>query len=629
MCGIAGIFNTSGVDTEGQLKKTRQMAEAMAHRGPDDQGIEMISHSLPSLTFGHRRLSIIDTSSAGHQPMFDSETGNWITYNGEIYNFRELRGELRKEGVTFNSKTDTEVILKAYQVWGMDFVKKLRGIFAFSIWDEHEKALILVRDHMGVKPLYYWEDDSNLLFASEVRALLASGLVQRKLDYNGLRSYMAYGSVQEPYTLIKGVQSIQPGHFMVIKDGDKKLTRYWQLPEQKDRGKIELDDLLIQIGDHLKDAVKSQLIADVPLGAFLSGGIDSTAIASLMQNSDMGEVKTFSIVFDEKTHDEREFSRLAARHIGSKHTELNLRGEDVKKMLQEGLNAFDQPSMDGLNTYFVSKITKEAGLTVALSGVGGDELFGGYNNYSVPLKAENWGKYVSVMPLLMRTPIGRMLSGMPFNEKMRKFADLMVTKQHPYFLSRQLFSKNQTHDLLKTDIFDASSHWEPERFYELEKQTAHYDPVNRASAMELQTYMLSTLLRDTDQMSMAHALEVRVPLIDHKLVDFMFSLPGEIKVNKKTPKPMLTRSLNGSIPKDCVYRPKKGFELPFASWFSESLNEQLEDSFNGQSEDEAWPFQAESLTRILQDYHRGLLSWSRIWTIFMVRHWLKTNKVKG
>ncbi|MEX0929744.1 MAG: asparagine synthase (glutamine-hydrolyzing) [Balneolales bacterium] len=628
MCGISGIFSLSHFGIEDQLHKTGLMSEAQAHRGPDDEGTAIISREAPGLTFGHRRLSIIDTSPAGHQPMRESATGNWIIFNGEIYNYRELRDDLIKQGIAFSTQTDTEVILKAYRVWGVDCVRQFRGIFAFALWDENDKALILARDHMGVKPLYFWEnEDKTLVFASEVRALLASGMVPGILDYKALRSYLAYGSVQEPYTLVKGVVSLPPGHVMVCKDGEKKAHRYWEIPAQKKRQKMDVGDLLVQIGAQLKDSVKSQLIADVPLGAFLSGGIDSTAIAALMRDAALGEVKTFSIVFDEKSHDERTYSRMAAKHIGSSHTELNLRGEDVRDMLEKSLYAFDQPSMDGLNTYFVSKITKEAGLTVALSGVGGDELFAGYNGFTIPLMAENWGRYVSVMPLLLRTPIGRILSGMPVNERVRRFADLLVTKRHPYFLARQVFSQSQSRGLLNADIYERSDQWEPGTFSQLEKQTSKFDPVNRASAMELQTYMLSTLLRDTDQMSMAHALEVRVPLIDHKLVEFMFSLPGEIKINKKIPKPMLTRSLNGSIPDGCVFRPKKGFELPFASWFRESLSGQLTDSFNGQSEEEAWPFQAAALENTYRSYQKGLINWSRIWTIFVLRHWLKTHNI--
>lgn len=629
MCGIAGIFNTNHLPLEEQLQRTNLITKALAHRGPDDSGLEVISRRAPGLTFGHTRLSVIDTSAAGHQPMRDNDTGNWITYNGEIYNFKELRKELSGIGVSFLSNSDTEVILKAYQVWGIECIAKFRGIFAFALWDEVEKSLTLARDHLGVKPLYFWEDNNSLIFSSEVRALLASEMVPRKLDYNALRSYLAYGSVQEPYTLIKGINSLPAAHFLVIKGGEKTLSRYWEIPGNAEQNQADIEELLHQIGAQLKNSVKSQLTADVPLGAFLSGGIDSTAIAALMRESALGEVKTFSIVFDEKTHDERKYSRLAAKHIGSDHTELNLSGDDVRSMLPVGLTAFDQPSIDGLNTYFVSKITKEAGLTVALSGVGGDELFGGYSNYSVPLKAENWGKYVSVMPLLLRTPLGKILSEIPVNEKIRRFADLLVTKRHPYFLARQVFSKNQSRTLLNAGIYESSENWIPNIFMELEDQTRNFDPVNRASALELQTYMLSTLLRDTDQMSMAHALEVRVPLIDHKLVEFMFSLPGEIKVNKQIPKPMLTRSLNGSIPDDCIFRPKKGFELPFSTWFRESLNEQLENAFNGQNEDSAWPFRPEALSEIWRNYQKGMINWSRIWAIFVLRHWLRMHGVKS
>lgn len=625
MCGIAGIISKKYDPNELQAY-CYKMTEAQRHRGPDDHGINMIMSNDPTVVFGHTRLAIIDLSSKGRQPMHDQQTGNWIVFNGEIYNFKQLRIELEATGQNFLTKTDTEVILKAYNVWGNDFLKKLRGIFAFAIWNHKKKVLFLCRDPLGVKPLYYWQNNSIIIFASEVRALLTCSFVPQDLNYKGLKSYLAYGSVQDPYTLIDGVESLLPGHFLIWNNGVSKKYRYWKLPSQEQILKHPPENVLVQTAQCLRNAVGSQMISDVPIGAFLSGGIDSVAIAALMQCANKGHVKTFSIVFNEKEYDERTFSRLAAQYIGTDHTELELRAEMVRDNLSKALAAFDQPSLDGLNTYFVSKVVKEAGLTVALSGVGGDELFGGYDGYKKSLLVEHWNNRIKIIPHFLRKKLSKLLYGLDNSERIRKIAALLNMQNHPYFVSRRLFSEVQIQGLLNKNIPDILS-WEPETFKCIEEETKEYDPINRASAFELQTYMLSTLLRDTDQMSMAHALEVRVPLIDHLLVEFIFTLPGYCKLDAKYPKPLLTRSLETAIPHDCVFRPKRGFELPFAAWFHEGLDKEMTENFSDSGKNSIWPFEQKTITNIWQQFKQGYVSWSRVWAIFVLRNWLKQQGI--
>ena len=618
MCGIAGVLCS---DFIGEAA-VQAMNEVMAHRGPDDEGIQRLLTSAGAVVLGHRRLAIIDLSPSGHQPMEDRDSRNWITYNGEIYNFQDLRKQLEGMGQAFRTKTDTEVILKAYATWGEDCLKHLRGIFAFGIWDEKRQTLFLTRDQLGVKPLYYFKGKDCFIFASEVRALLASGLVPRKLDINGLYSYLTYGSPQDPYTLIEDVKSLLPGHFLEWKMGEIKIHRYWQFPTPETVRSDVPKDVYSQIAEQLADAVKIELISDVPLGAFLSGGIDSTVIAVLMRKTSIVPVKTISIVFDEAKYDERKYSRHAAEYIGTDHTELELRGETVRNDLPEALAAYDQPSIDGLNTYFVSKVTKEAGLTVALSGVGGDELFGGYDGYRKSLFAERWGKPIQAIASLVPVNLQSLLKGLNGSERVRKGIALLTMKRHPYFISRRLFSDWQIERLLHKDI-SRTSLWEPDTFERIESEAKGYDPINRASAFELQTYMLSTLLRDTDQMSMAHALEVRVPLIDHKLVEFLFTLPGHIKVDKGVPKPLLTKTLGDSIPQECIFRPKQGFELPFDIWLRECLQKEMTEEFLNTKKDKAWPLEQNALSEIWQEFQRGKLNWSRVWAIIALKHWLK------
>lgn len=625
MCGIAGLVSV-GRQAESELFRVEAAVYSQRHRGPDDSGLEIVNNSAPAVILGHRRLAIIDLSRAGRQPMRDEETGNWITFNGEIYNFRQLRHDLRSAGVNFRTETDTEVILRAFATWGDASINRLRGIFAFGLWDAARQRLLLVRDQLGVKPLYYWSDGGDLMFASEVRALLTTELVPRHLDVSGLRSYLAFGSVQEPLTLIRGVRSLLPGHFLTWKNGKTESHKYWQLPEARAVGtqSIGTSSVSSSVAEVLQESVKLQMVSDVPLGAFLSGGIDSTAVAALMQQAAARQVRTFAVVFDETEYDEREYSRLAAARIGTRHTELPLTGKTVLHELPRALEAFDQPSVDGLNTYFVSKVTKEAGLTVALSGVGGDELFGGYDGFSKALMLMRWGRRAQRLPLGLRRMMQTLLSVSAENEARRKAVDVLDHKIHPYFVSRQLFSGVQARRLLKPDLYCTSTAWPNPRFDDLVEATREFDDINRVSAFELQTYMLSTLLRDTDQMSMAHALEVRVPLLDHKLVELMFTVPGQAKLDSGVPKPLLTNAVRALIPDECIFRPKRGFTLPFERWLRTSLLEPIERAFVEGSSD---VFVSRSLEQLFRSFRQRRLSWSRIWGVFVLNDWLARHRI--
>lgn len=621
MCGIAGIVQSDTHEVD--LSACFAMTKAMSHRGPDDEGVEKISAD-PAVCFGHRRLAVIDLSVAGHQPMQDPETGNWITFNGEIYNFADLRSDIKNRGQCFHTATDTEVILKAYSVWGRDCVKLLRGIFAFGIWDADRRSLLLARDQLGVKPLYIWRREGVLIFSSEVRAILATGMVARRLDPKGLHSYLAYGSVQEPFSLICGVRSLPPGSFLLYANGRKRIEKFWQIPEAVNGGiPIDIEE---QTACRLADAVGSQLVSDAPLGAFLSGGIDSTAIAALMSRAATTPVRTFSLVFRESRYDERRWSQLASRHIGAEHTQIELSGESVRSRLSAALNAFDQPSVDGLNTYFISGAVRTAGLTVALSGVGGDELFGGYDGYRKALLAERFHTAARSIPGMARRGISHLLASHARSEPLRKAAELLTTVRFPYFITRRLFSEHQVRQLV-TPEFTAPGSWEEEAFGEIETVTAGFDPINRASALELRTFMLSTLLRDTDQMSMANSLEVRAPLIDPRLVEFCFTLPGFCKLAGRHPKPLLTSSLAGLLPAECVNRSKKGFELPFEVWLRDALQPEMRSLFHEAGFCLPCPFQLHALRSIWKQFQNRLLNWSRIWALFVLRFWLQLHRV--
>lgn len=619
MCGIAGIYTiTNSSTTEARGKK---MVNALYHRGPDDNGVLVLSDK-PFVVVGQTRLSIIDLRPEARQPMIDPNTGNVIVFNGEIYNFQEIRKELENNGYRFISRSDTEVILYAYSEWGENCVKKLRGIFAFAIWDKKEKYLFIARDQMGVKPLYYYKMQSGqFFFASEVRALLAVD-VPRVISKEGLASFMNYGSVQEPFTMIENVFSLPPAHFMSIKDGKIKFTRYWS-PDLANQisNETSQEEVNENITGMLRDSVFSQMVSDVPLGAFLSGGIDSSAIVSLMRQSfPDADLRTFAIVFDQSEYDERIYSRMVSEQNHTRHTELELTGEMVKQYLKDALDSFDQPSMDGLNTWFVSKLVKESGITVALSGVGGDEFFVGYSGFSKALLLEKWKQRMSVIPSFLGTCMERVA----FNERLRKVSGLITSPNPSYFGNRRVFTDWQIQGLLNKKYLLPYQDWFIRSYGEI-CEYSFVDEISRISFFESQSYMLSTLLRDTYQMSMAHSLEVRVPLVDHRIAEYLWQLPEKFKMSSDIPKALLVNAAGQGLPDACVFRKKQGFVFPFDKYFKEELGDELVTFFCSSSSS---LFNSKGLHLLWEKYHRGSVSWSRIWMLFVLQYWLLKNRVE-
>lgn len=457
MCGISGWLSPSPVSYS-LSERVARMVTSMRHRGPDDSGVLDVSHD-PPVALGQSRLAIIDLSPDAHQPMTDPDTGNVITFNGEIYNFKLLRTELEAKGCRFHTQSDTEVLLKAYTTWGEACCTRLRGIFAFAIWNRSQRELFVARDPLGVKPFYYCRPSGGLAFASEVRALLAAQAAPSRIDRAGLDSYLAYGSVQEPFTLIEGIRSLPPAHCGTFSKSEFRLRRYWSpvglggnatVPVFKTR-----EEAAEQVSATLKEAVALQMISDVPLGAFLSGGIDSSAVVSLMRQTHTGPIKTFSIIFDVPEFDERRYASAVAACNGTEHVELELTGAMARAHLASALNAFDQPSLDGLNTWFVSKLVKDAGLTVALSGVGGDELFVGYGGFAKPLAMARWQQRIGWMP----ASLGRGIAGAARSERMRKLGQMMGYPLPAYFLSRQVFTPQQITSLLSPDYRSGRTPW--------------------------------------------------------------------------------------------------------------------------------------------------------------------------
>jgi asparagine synthase (glutamine-hydrolysing) len=639
MCGIFGILGSGG-----SVSPKLLATDSLAHRGPDDRGTVIIqSKSAPRLEIGLgcRRLAILDLSPLGHQPMQDPETGNWIVYNGEIYNFRELRNRLQSEGARFVSQSDTEVLLKAYGRWGEKFVGELRGMFAFAIWDDNRSRLLLGRDPMGIKPLYYSSRGHNFIFASELRTLLGTGLVPRRLDPAGLINYLNFGSVYDPMTMIADISALEAGHYVAWENGRVTDSMYWDLAPQgraaaasshladsaTERKALEED-----VYATLDQAVRMQTVSDVPVGLFLSGGIDSSSLAGILSRAGI-KLNTFSIVFREAEYNESEYSRAVARAFSSEHQAIMVSQGDVLDAIPYALKAMDQPTIDGLNTFLIARQTRAAGIKVALSGLGGDELFAGYSTFRDVPRMERFERFWGRFPSMVRQPLARMFSSMSADtDRNRKLAALGNKKDraiHPYFLARALFTPEQRDSLL-TSVDPGALGRANAPLNEDLRHAVELDPINRISYLEARCYMLNTLLRDSDVMSMAHGLELRVPLIDHQLADKLLALPGAWKLDSDVPKPLLVGALKGTLPNEIVHRKKQGFTLPFERWLRENLRAEMEAALPKIGRGPLGSLlDYDAVAQVWDDFMNQRTSWSRIWSLHVLEQWCELNSVSA
>ncbi|HKP83083.1 MAG TPA: asparagine synthase (glutamine-hydrolyzing) [Pyrinomonadaceae bacterium] len=600
MCSIAGIFG-------GSADAVVRMNRAQRHRGPDDEGVA----NPGSVVLGNTRLAIIDTSAAGHQPMQDPESGNWITYNGEIYNFKELRNEI---GGEWFSNSDTEVVLRGYGKWGVDVFRKLRGMFALGLWDDQKQQLLLARDPLGIKPLYYYSTKDRIVFASELRALLASKLVPRRINSAGVDSYLTNGSVAAPLTIVEGIKQLLPGHYLQVSANDRRDVEF-AVPEREDVA-VDRDDAVARLRAELEESVRLHLVSDVPLGVFLSGGMDSSALVALMSRVSDQRPQTFSIVFDESAFSEAPFSRAVAERFQTDHQEIRLTESQLIEMLPEAIAAIDQPTMDGINTFVVSKAVKNAGITVALSGLGGDELFAGYPSFRRAVRIASMSQ-ASKRVLRAASGIGRIaVNGSVQRQKFWQLANSEGTAADVYRISRQLFSPDTVRQITGRDSnCRGGPPWPP----------ASADIVNTISQLELNGYMTNTLLRDTDAMSMVHSLEVRVPFVDVKVVDYVLSLPGDWKLRNGYPKPLLADALSDLLPRDFMARPKMGFTLPFEKWLQQNLRHEVSSVL----EDAGAILNLGAVRKIWHDFLQKprAVGWSRPWSLYVLAKWCEINDV--
>jgi len=490
--------------------------------------------------------------------------------------------------------------------------------------------LFLARDPMGIKPLYYAQAGSYFLFASEVRSLLGTGLVPRRIEAAGLTNYLTFGSAYDPLTLIEGIKALPAGHTLIWEQGSLRQSAYWDLIDEVPQANIDNKAAaLAQLRPMLEEAVRLQLVSDVPVGIFLSGGIDSSALVSILSRGGVTP-STFSIVFREADFSEAQHSRAIAQKFRTDHHEINVSQGDVLASIPDALRAMDLPTMDGVNTYFVSRETRAAGVKVALSGLGGDEVFGGYSSFHTVPRMEHFSQYWAHVPRSLRSAFASAFGALaPRNDQNRKLTSLARDNGrllHPYFLTRMVFTPRQRDPLL-SDQNGATSELAAGSIRDAVKRARSLDPINRVSYLEARCYMLNTLLRDSDFMSMSQGLELRVPLIDHQLAKAVLGFPGEWKLNR-TPKRLLVEALEGSLPDEIVHRPKRGFTLPFEHWLRQELRPEIELVLDAKRIDEGplrGMLSGKEVRHVWENFLAGSVSWSRPWSLYVLQRWCELN----
>ena len=606
MCGICGLIGKSDPDV------VARMIRAMHHRGPDGQG----QYDAPRGSIGMARLAIQDVSAKGDQPMTNDDGDIWIVYNGELYNTPSERTHLEAKGYRFRSTGDTEVVLKLYQEYGEAFLPRLRGIFALAIIDLRggpgREKTVLARDAMGVKPLLYARSRRGIVFASEMKALLESGLVERRVDAGAVRSLLLRGSVYQPATMIKGVEMLPPAHALIHERGQTRLERFWSFGVDRlsDLRALDYREQVEAMRDRLRETVKAQLISDVPVGAFLSGGVDSASLVAIMAGEAGGRVKTFSVGFDEtlRALDETGEAGRVAAHLGTDHHRVSVDGAEIAGNFDHIVTALDQPSVDGLNSYLVSRAAAEH-VKVAISGTGGDDLFMGY-----PWHAS----------ILARPPSadGFLDAYAAYNAEFHQtFGDgdvghLLAPKL------RNVMRRPASLGLRPTD------------------ELADAEPVDRMTVLTLRGYTNNQLLRDIDVMSMAHSLEVRVPYLDIDMIDFALSLPVGARIAKPVPDDPMRNSYKASgikrilidaarpmLPEGFDTIPKRGFGMPFGQWVKGPMKDLAEDSFDERRAAAHGVLDRRLMPRLRETYQAGRLSGWRVWLLMVLHRWLELNKV--
>ena len=571
MCGICGIYAKDGLPEEARTL-TRAMAEAIVHRGPDDDGF----YADGPVSLGMRRLSIIDLST-GRQPIHNEDRTVWVVYNGEIFNFPALRPELEARGHVFYTQADTEVIVHLYEEYGQDFVHKLNGMFAVALWDARARRLVLARDRLGIKPLHYAWSGDKLYFASEIKSLLKAG-VPRDIDLRSLSRFFTFEYIPAPDSIFAGIKKLLPGHLMTVQDGRSEIRRYWDVryAETKMKARPEAD-YAEEIAARLRESVRMRLLSDVPLGVFLSGGIDSSSVTALMSETAGGRIRTFSIGFQEKTFDELEYARMVAERFGTEHTEFVVEPAHAAGLVPTLMEYLDEPLADAsiIPTYIISKMARRH-VIVALAGDGGDELFGGYDTYKA-YKVARW--YRRVPGFLRRGIVGPLVRKLPASEKRLSFEfkskKFIAGAEYPPEIANTLWWGAYTpalKDKLFSPAFRAETDVDPFAPIAFHRPyTNAADGLDRLAYLDLKLYLQDDLLVKVDRMSMANSLEIRVPFLDYTFVEFAATIPSRLKLKGWTSKYILKKAMAPRLPAEILKKKKIGFDIPLGPWMQNEL----------------------------------------------------------
>ena len=619
MCGIAGRVNFS-TGRPPSVELVQKMCDLLAHRGPD--GGDAVVHGVAGL--GHRRLAIIDLSPAGRQPMSTPGGLVWITFNGEIYNFQELRSKLQARGHTFQTRTDTEVILAAYREFDLDCLQHLNGMFALAIWDQARERLFLARDRVGKKPLHYWVHKDGLSFASEPKAFLADPDFLPQPDPVALAAYLTYQYVPTPLSAFKGVKKLPPAHYLVAEHGNVSLHPYWRLSYARQTTLSETDAAGMLL-EKLREAVRVRLVSDVPLGAFLSGGIDSGTVVALMAQLGTSAVKTFSIGFEEKAFDELAYARLVAQRYGTDHREFVVR-PDAIELLPRLVWHYNEPFADSsaIPTFVLSELTRRH-VTVALNGDAGDENFAGYERYRANVLAQRYER----MPPALRRPVGRLAGLMPSGgsgslmSKGKRFVEALgETRERRYARWMSHFHQSLRTELCRPEFLAAGGPDPADIVVDAYAASDAMDFVDATLDVDVHNYLPDDLLVKVDIATMAHGLEGRSPFLDHHVMEFAASLPSRFKLKGAVKKHILKKAVTSLLPAEIIDRPKMGFGVPLETWFRNELKEMAFDTLLSRRMREREYFHEAFIRRLLDEHTSGARAWHyQLWNLLMLELW--------
>lgn len=627
MCGIAGLYKSNG-DNRELNDDIKKMTSCLRHRGPDDYGY----YIGPKIALGHRRLSIIDLKT-GHQPIFNEDRSKCIIYNGEIYNYRDLKDELIKRGHLFTTSSDTETILHAYEEWGEDCVKRLRGMFAFCIWDLQKETLFLARDRLGIKPLFYAQYDGKFVFSSEIKSILTDQNFNRDIEKEALTSYFMLSYIPAPLTIYKNIKKLLPGHLLIFKNGQTTIKEYWDLVFEPNRRKKE-KDFIPEFMQLLKESVGIRLISEVPLGAFLSGGIDSSMVVALMSQESQMPVNSFTIGFGGNTggfEDERKYARLVAEKYDTNHRDYEV-SPDLGGLINKIVESFDEPFADDatIPSYYICEMARK-NVTVALSGLGGDEVFCGYERY---LGFHMSHIYNKIPEIIREKVIKKIIEKVPESSSggyrvnhLKRFvrsSSLNYSKRYLGFVSRI----NESYK----DTFFSEGHKDYAETFDLSKkrllryfETANAeDPLNKVFYFDIKTYLPDDILACTDRLSMHHSLEVRVPFLDHKLMEYCATIPPEMKVKWFQKKYLLKKGGSSLLPKPVLKHKKQGFVGPMTRWLQTHLKEMTLNKLSDKNLKKHGLLNSNTIKNILNDHYSGKeINDTLIWSLLIFQTWFE------